>query len=357
MLKKLSLLMLALAGIAQAQTTTPTANSWEARFRNEINNGVYVYYIVPDGSGDQVATYNGSTNKPEYSKLGTGLQRSGNTLSVLLNASDINGVTSVGQSLMTATDAATARAAIGAGTGSGFSGAYADLTGIPSTFTPAAHTQAWSTITGTPTTRSGYGITDAYPLTGNPSGFITGITSGMVTTALGFTPGTVTSVTAGTGLSGGTITTSGTISLPNIGTASSYSGVTTDAQGRVSAGTNRSFAYQTRALNTCFQVSSTRDAMVAYAVEIVTVSTLVSGQAGTVFLETFTNSGCTTGTQEIMRFSNGNIQSLGLSVTMTQTVTGTLNGIVPAGLWIKLRTNNDTGTPAFNARPGQEVLM
>jgi hypothetical protein len=49
-------------------------------------------------------------------------------------------------------------------------------------------TPAWSSITGKPTTLSGYGITDAYPLTGNPSGFLTGITSSQVITALGFTP-------------------------------------------------------------------------------------------------------------------------------------------------------------------------
>lgn len=42
-----------------------------------------------------------------------------------------------------------------------FDGTYGSLTGVPSTFTPAAHNQAWSTITGTPTTISGYGITDA----------------------------------------------------------------------------------------------------------------------------------------------------------------------------------------------------
>lgn len=41
-----------------------------------------------------------------------------------------------------------------------FSGAYSALTGIPSTFVPAAHTQAFSTITATPTTLGGYGITD-----------------------------------------------------------------------------------------------------------------------------------------------------------------------------------------------------
>ena len=38
--------------------------------------------------------------------------------------------------------------------------AYGSLSGIPSTFTPAAHNQAWGTITGTPTTVAGYGITD-----------------------------------------------------------------------------------------------------------------------------------------------------------------------------------------------------
>ena len=42
-----------------------------------------------------------------------------------------------------------------------FDGAYGSLTGTPSTFTPSAHNQAWSTITATPTTISGYGITDA----------------------------------------------------------------------------------------------------------------------------------------------------------------------------------------------------
>jgi hypothetical protein len=44
-----------------------------------------------------------------------------------------------------------------------FSGAYADLSGIPATFAPSAHNQAWSTITSTPTTLAGYGITDAAP--------------------------------------------------------------------------------------------------------------------------------------------------------------------------------------------------
>jgi len=60
--------------------------------------------------------------------------------------------------------------------------------------------------------------------------------------------GTVTSITAGTGLSGGTITTSGTISMPNTGTPGTYGSatqvpvITTDAQGRVTSVTNTSIA-------------------------------------------------------------------------------------------------------------------
>lgn len=56
--------------------------------------------------------------------------------------------------------------------------------------------------------------------------------------------GGVSSVSAGAGLAGGTITSSGTISMPNVGTAGTKGTVsaipvfTTDAQGRVSASTN-----------------------------------------------------------------------------------------------------------------------
>lgn len=38
---------------------------------------------------------------------------------------------------------------------------YGEILNKPSSFTPAAHNQAWSTITATPTTLSGYGIVDA----------------------------------------------------------------------------------------------------------------------------------------------------------------------------------------------------
>lgn len=47
------------------------------------------------------------------------------------------------------------------------------ITECNNNFKPFAYVPMWSEITGTPTTLGGYGITDAYPLSGNPSGFLT----------------------------------------------------------------------------------------------------------------------------------------------------------------------------------------
>ena len=137
------------------------------------------------------------------------------------------------------------------------------------------------------TWQSWYKIWDSRNLTNlnqlsNGPGYITGITKTMVTDALGYTPpttdtntwrpvsdsvsstdsstaasskavktaydlaasktsntGTVTKVTAGTGLTGGDITTTGTIALATSGvTAGTYKRVTVDAYGRVTSGDN-----------------------------------------------------------------------------------------------------------------------
>lgn len=119
----------------------------------------------------------------------------------------------------------------------------------------------------------------------------------------------------------------------------------------------RSYAYVTRALNTCFQPSATRDVDVIYRVDIDAVSTLAAGQRGTVYLEIFTDAACTAGTQEITRGTLGISQGLGLSVTLTSTMGIALPGAIPAGRYVKLRTENNSGTPTFTARPGQEVLQ
>ena len=68
--------------------------------------------------------------------------------------------TSFGRGILTQTDGAATRSYIGAVT-SNFDGNYNSLSNIPTTFTPSSHNQNWSTITSTPTTLAGYGITDA----------------------------------------------------------------------------------------------------------------------------------------------------------------------------------------------------
>lgn len=59
-----------------------------------------------------------------------------------------------------------------------FSNGSLSLTGgntvdLDTRYSQLGHTHVWGDITGKPTTLAGYGITDAYPLVGNPSGFLT----------------------------------------------------------------------------------------------------------------------------------------------------------------------------------------
>lgn len=120
---------------------------------------------------------------------------------------------------------------------------------------------------------------------------------------------------------------------------------------------SKTFNYTTRSLNTCFQVSSTRDATVNYAVDVGTTLSLSGGTTGTVYLRTYTNSSCTTGAQEITRFVNGNTGTLTVGLNISQNVTGTVSGVIPAGKYVQLVTENTTGTPTFTSRPGQETLF
>lgn len=119
----------------------------------------------------------------------------------------------------------------------------------------------------------------------------------------------------------------------------------------------RVFAAPTRSLNTAFQPSATRDAQVSYSVDIATTVSLSGGAVGTVFLEYADDSGFTTNVVEIGRTVSGNTGTLVVGLTLNQAATAQLNGIVPAGKYVRLRTANTTGTPTFTYRSSQEVLL
>lgn len=120
---------------------------------------------------------------------------------------------------------------------------------------------------------------------------------------------------------------------------------------------SRSQSSASRTLNTIFQPNSTRDVLANYSVDVSTSATLLGGQTGTVFLEISLSSTFASGIQELARFVNGNSVSLAIAITLSQNVTGTLSGYIPAGYYCRLRTDNTTGTPSFAYRSGQEVLL
>lgn len=248
-----------------------------------------------------ILMYDGNTTLPKQGAIGTGLSWDGSTLSATAQAqvnADWSAASGVAQILNKPTL---------------FSGAYGDLSGVPSTFTPASHTHAASDITS--------GTLDDARIPSLAISKTTGLQAAL----------------------------DGKLTTPTGSVAQYVAG-----NGSVAS---RSFSYTTRALNTCFQVSATRDASVSYAVDIAATLTLSGGQQGTVFLELFTDSGCTAGAQEVTRATNGNTGTLTVGLNTVQTNTARLQGVVPAGMYLRLRTANDTGTPSFTARPGQEVLL
>jgi len=61
-------------------------------------------------------------------------------------------------------------------------------TSNPLGFLTSVPAQSFTSLTGRPTTLSGYGIVDAYPLSTNPANYLTSINSGQIALALGFVP-------------------------------------------------------------------------------------------------------------------------------------------------------------------------
>jgi hypothetical protein len=113
----------------------------------------------------------------------------------------------------------------------------------------------------------------------------------------------------------------------------------------------------TRSLNSAFQVSTTRPALVVYSVQITVTASIAGGQNGDVILEIASDSGFTTNVQTLSASGVGQTYTLAIALQGVQPQTQPVTGFVPAGYYVRLRTVQNTGTPAFAYRFGQETLF
>lgn len=270
------------------------------------------------------------------------------------------------------------------------SGNYADLSNKP-TIPDAQVSPDWNATDGPskifnkPSTLAGYGIVDAYPLSSNPMGFVSQIgarnsisltTSGS-SGAASYNASTgelnipeyamsnaVTGVTAGAGLAGGTITSQGTISMPNVGTPGTYQAVTTDAQGRVTGGRNmtindtpgRSLVTSATALG--YQVSASRVADVCYEGSFATTSTIGGPSAASVFLETSdTNSSTASDWTVKAQQTYSNTITLAVVVNQAQSNNWSFCRKIPAGKYVRIRSGNITGTASVTLNSQQQETL
>lgn len=112
-----------------------------------------------------------------------------------------------------------------------------------------------------------------------------------------------------------------------------------------------------RSLDSPFQISTTRNALVSYSVQITVTASITGGQNGDVILEIASDVGFTANVQTLAIVGLGQTYTLALALQGVQPLTGVVSGFVPSGYYTRLRTVNNTGTPGFAYRAGQEVLL
>lgn len=122
---------------------------------------------------------------------------------------------------------------------------------------------------------------------------------------------------------------------------------------------SRTFQYPSRALNSCYQISNTQDADFHYGIDITAALNLSGGQTGSAAVVSYTNSGCTTGAQQLTPTKqNGNTGTLTIGLGLSQIISVGLDGTAPKGKWVKIITANVTGTPTFAINSNQaETLL
>lgn len=154
--------------------------------------------------------------------------------------------------------------------------------------------------------------------------------------------GTVTSIICGTGLTGGTITSTGTCAA----IARSWNNTP-----------GRSIVTGTGA--TGFQVSSTRDSSINYSVTVSTTATIGTPSAGSISLEIASTNSATPSDWLPIGAVCGNSQNITLAALLSsvQAVTCQISTNLPAGWYVKIRSVTVSGSPIYTYLSGQEMLF
>lgn len=155
----------------------------------------------------------------------------------------------------------------------------------------------------------------------------------------------------------------GAVSLTPVGSAGTYSQVTTDASGRVTAGQIRAISaitapalVTTAAAANGTQISTTRDAFVTCEVTTSVTATIGGAASATVVLEICpTNSAVAANWVEIDKVANGQTITLAIALQSIQTLSFSLRGHVPAGYFYRLRQTL-VGTTSASSGAGQQML-
>lgn len=115
----------------------------------------------------------------------------------------------------------------------------------------------------------------------------------------------------------------------------------------------KTFNNPTRALNTSFQISTTRDMSVSYTIPITAVAALLVGARGRVTLSYADDAAQTVNVKTVAVSEYG----IGSGLVVTGYGVLELSGIIPVGKYVRLTSANVQGTPSFGSVVSQEVAI
>lgn len=320
--------------------------------RNSTDTGTFTRFPMVPSSTPGILGFNVSSVLPEWWTLGPGLQVTGTTIDVVGGGSQVNSdwnsVSGVSQILNKPTNVSAFTNDSGYITSSALS-PYLTTSLAASTYaTQSSVTAGLATKYNSPA--------------GTTAQYVRG--DGSLATLPAPGAGTVTSITAGSGLSGGTITSTGTISLQNVGTSGTYSGVSTDSQGRVTSGTTISIndapgrTLVTSTSATGFQISATRNALACYEGYIQTTSTIGGPASAVVFVETAdTNSTTPSDWTTKAQQAYANVISLAVVLNQQQSNNWQICRMIPAGKYVRIRQGSVVGTASVVLNSTQQETL